>query len=225
MERSSVTRGWISGLPEKSKLVRKNKMTPLRLIVLLVWLLLLVACSGQQIRPDVQNPEQVWRTQQQILQGLTSWDLRGRIAISTENDGFNANFLWHQWGENYHIQLNGPFGIGALTLAGDQSGVAFRRRGETTFHRGNAEMLFFQQTGVQLPITSLRYWVRGIPQQGVHAKVLLDRQGRLKELQQSGWRIHYKRYSHYRGIDLPAKVFMDNQQLKVRLVIERWVLT
>ncbi len=197
---------------------------------LLVWLssllpmLLLVACSGQQVRPTVKDPVQAWRHQQQTLLGLTSWDLRGRIAIQTEHDGFNANFFWRQWDENYHIQLSGPFGIGALTLAGDSNGVALRSRGKTVFHRGDAEALFFQQTGVQLPIKSLRYWVRGIPQQGVKAKVVLDSQGRLKELQQSGWRINYKRYTRYRGLMLPAKLFLDNRRLKVRLVIDRWVL-
>ncbi len=202
-------------------------MSPWRLSLLLsvlLPLLLLIGCSGQQVRPVAKDPAQAWRMQQQLLRGLTSWEVRGRIAIQTEHDGFNANFFWRQWDENFHIQLTGPFGIGALTLAGDSNGVALRSGGKTAFHRGDAEALFLQQTGVRLPIKSLRYWVRGLPQHGVKAKVVLDSRGRLKELQQSGWQIRYKRYTRYRGMMLPAKLFLDNRQFKVRLVIDRWVL-
>ncbi len=195
-----------------------------RLFVLFSSLLLLIGCSGQQIRPLGKDTAQAWRMQQQLLQEVTSWELRGRIAIQTGRDGLNANLFWRQWGENYHIQLSGPFGMGTLTLAGDPNGVALRSRGKTVFNRGDAETLFFQQTGVQLPIKLLRHWVRGIPRRGVEAKMVLDSQGRLKELWQSGWQIHYKRYIRYRGMQLPAKLFLDNRQLKVRLVIDRWVL-
>ncbi len=195
-----------------------------RLFALLLPIMLLAACSGQPVRPVVQDTVQAWRLHQQAMQKLDNWELRGRIAVQTEYDGFNANFRWRQWDENYHIHLSGPFGIGALTLAGNPDGVALRSRGETVLHRGDAEMLFLRQTGVQLPIKSLRYWVRGIPQRGIEAKIVLDNQGRLKELQQSGWQIEYKRYTRYRGVVLPAKLFLDNHQLKVRLVIDRWIL-
>jgi len=194
------------------------------LFIILPVVLLLASCSGQQIRLPVKDTVQAWRLHQQTLQGLHSWGLEGRIAIQTEHDGLNANFFWRQWDDNYHIRLSGPFGFGALILAGNPDGVALRSRGKTVLHRGDAELLFFRQTGVQLPIKSLRYWVRGIPQRGVEAEIVLDSQGRLKELQQSGWQIHYKRYTRYRGVVLPAKLFLDNRQLKVRLVIDRWGL-
>ncbi len=199
----------------------------MKLTRLLPWffsLMLLVACSGPQVRPTAKDPVQVWRLQQKAVEKLTSWELSGRIAIQTESDGFNANFSWRQQDDDYRIQLSGPFGVGALTLTGDSSGVALHNRGETVFHHDDAEALLLQQTGVQLPVSSLRYWVRGIPQQGAKAKVMLDSQGRLKELQQFGWKIHYKRYSRYRGLMLPAKLFLDNRQLKVRVVIDHWVL-
>ncbi len=186
--------------------------------------LLLTACSSQQVRHSVQDPIQTWRRQQPILEGLTSWDLRGRIAVRAGNDGFNANFSWRQWGERYHIQLSGPFGIGVLTLAGDANGVALRSKGKTVFRRGDAAAILYRQTGVRLPIAALRYWVRGVPQREVPAKVVLDREGRLKELRQAGWHMHYKRYTRLRNMELPAKLFLDNRDLKVRLVIDRWVL-
>ncbi len=197
-------------------------MSMSRLSILLS-VLLLTACSGQQIRPPTQDPVQEWRRHQQQLQGLTHWNLRGRIALKSGREGLNANIFWRQWDENYYLRLSGPFGLGALTLAGNPQGVALRDRGETALYRGDAEQLFFRRTGMRLPVESLSYWVRGIPRQGATAKIVLDDRGRLKSLRQSGWKIDYRRYTQQQGVALPAKLFLENRQIKVRLVIDRWI--
>ena len=189
-----------------------------------ILLLMLAGCAGVPQQPPVEDPLQVWHARERQLRGIMHWEVRGRLAVRTRDEGFNANFLWRQWGENYHIRLSGPFGMAALTVAGNEEGVALRRDGKTAFHRGDAETLFFRQTGVRLPIDALRYWVRGIPQPGVKAKVSLDRRGRLQTLQQAGWEIDYRRYVHKRGLDLPAKLVVENPQVRVRIVIDRWIL-
>ena len=188
-------------------------------------LILLAGCAGQPQRPSMKDPAQIWHAREKVLRGITHWDLRGRIAVRTEEDGFNANFAWRQWGGNYHIHLSGPFGVAALTLAGNAEGVALRSDGKTAFHRGDAGALLLRQTGVRLPIDALRYWVRGIPQPGEKAEVSLDRRGRPKELKQSGWRVGYQRYVRERGVELPAKMVVENRRVRVRLVIDRWILS
>ncbi len=198
-------------------------MSVLRLAGLLL-VLLMAGCSTIQKQP-AREPVAAWKAQQRALQQLTDWELRGRIAIRTSEDGFNANLRWRQRGSDYRIRLSGPFGLGALTLSGDRDGVTLRSRERILLRHGDAETLLYQQTGVRLPVDSLRYWVRAMPQPGVRARVVLDRKGRLKELRQDGWRIRYKRYLRNRGVELPAKLFVDNPRLEVRLVIDRWVVT
>ncbi len=192
---------------------------------LFILLFVLTGCAGQLQRPAVKEPSQAWHAREKVLRQLSRWELRGRIAVRMERDGFNANFSWRQWDDNYHIRLSGPFGISALTLGGNRDGVALRSDGKTVFHRGDAGVLFYQQTGVMLPIEALRYWIRGIPQQGRKAKLALDSQGRLKALQQSGWRVTYKRYTRVRkrALELPAKLEVENHQVRVRLVIDHWM--
>ncbi len=194
------------------------------LLLVLLGLVVLTGCSTMQ-RQAPREPVAVWHAQQRMLQQLTDWELRGRIAIRSSDDGFNASLLWRQRAHGYHIQLSGPFGMGAVTLSGDREGVTLRSRDRILLRHGDAETLLYQQTGVRLPVASLRYWVRAMPQPGVGARVVLDRMGRLKELRQDGWRIRYKRYLRNRGIELPAKLFVDNPGLQVRLVIDRWVVT
>ncbi|HFC53024.1 MAG TPA: outer membrane lipoprotein LolB [Gammaproteobacteria bacterium] len=202
-------------------------MITLRQSIPLLALLGMVAvsgCSTMQRQPPP-DPGAAWRAQQQVLQQLTGWELRGRIAIRSSSDGVNANLHWRQQADRYRIRLSGPFGAGAVTLSGDRNGVTMRDRGRLLMRHGDAERLLYQQSGVRLPVASLGYWVRAMPRPGSGARVLLDRMGRLKELRQDGWRIRYRRYLRNRGVELPSRLLAENGQLRVRLVIDRWVVT
>jgi len=51
-----------------------------------------------------------------------------------------------------------------------------------------------------------------------------DEAGRLARLQQSHWLIEYPAYARVDGLVLPRKVYLENDELSVRLVIDRWTL-
>jgi outer membrane biogenesis lipoprotein LolB len=48
--------------------------------------------------------------------------------------------------------------------------------------------------------------------------------GRLDKLQQGRWLVTYPEYVSIGGVMMPRKVFLENHELSVRLVIDRWVL-
>ena len=48
--------------------------------------------------------------------------------------------------------------------------------------------------------------------------------GRLEYLQQAGWDIHYDRYKTVDALDLPARILLENDEIRVRLVIDQWQL-
>jgi outer membrane biogenesis lipoprotein LolB len=48
--------------------------------------------------------------------------------------------------------------------------------------------------------------------------------GRLAKLQQGQWLVTYPEYVTIEGVMMPRKVFLENHELSVRLVIDRWVL-
>ena len=49
-----------------------------------------------------------------------------------------------------------------------------------------------------------------------------DEEGQLSRLRQADWHIDYPAYQQSDGLSLPRKVFLENTELSVRLVIDRW---
>lgn len=185
--------------------------------------LLISACAT---RPTVTGtiPESAWLEHRATLETLTDWQVRGRVAIRNDDDGWNADFDWQQRGENYRIRLRGPFGQGAIELRGDNHGVWLKRQDNTPVYARNVENLLQAETGWQLPVLGLRDWLLGLPVQAQEMVLDWDRQGRLQSLQQDGWNIAYSRYRDVGGRQLPDKLQLLRDQLRVKVVVDEWQL-
>ena len=71
----------------------------------------------------------------------------------------------------------------------------------------------------------MRYWVLGLPVPNRKTQELhIDQAGHLVDLQQDGWRISVLRYQKVGDLELPEKVYLQNDPLKVRLVVGEWQL-
>lgn len=156
---------------------------------------------------------------------VDSWHLTGRIAISTENDNWTANFYWQQLGSAYQLRLNSPLGQGAMLLEGDENGVVMRTADKRTFKAADPDTLIAKIMKIPIPVTNLHAWIRGIPAPKSQPQwYTFDEAGHLLRLRQDGWEIDYGRYVKVQGIDLPKKIFLENNRFKVKFVISRWKL-
>lgn len=189
--------------------------------LLMASLLLLAGCATV---PSSYTPQQSnWSQREAQLQQFLDWQLEGRIAISTEDDSWSGSLQWQQLNQLYDIRFSGPFGQGAMSLTGDPERVVLSTsEGEIIGYQG-PEQLMFDQLGWQVPISHLQYWVVGRPHPLDSAEQIeFDEFGRIKALQQSDWRVDYRRYRHYQNLELPDKIFIENHRLSVRLVINNW---
>lgn len=183
--------------------------------------LLCSACATQAPRPvPVDQGEQAAR--RQALLALDAWQVHGRIAVRAENEGWSAGFDWRQADPGYRIQLRGPFGRAALELKGDARGVWLTRAGQPAVFATGPEMLLYQQSGWRLPVTGLAYWLRGVPDNRSRAISQRDVAGRLTSLQQGGWQIDYSEYQRYGDYDLPTRLVLERENLRVKVLIDRW---
>jgi len=186
-------------------------------------LLLLAGCTTTPPRPQPLDRELAWQTRQQVLTHIHSWSLSGRLGIQTDYEGWHVSIQWQQQASRYDIHLTAPLGQGSLKLEGDESGVLLQSSdGESVSAKDPGELLY-QQFGWRVPVAALRYWVLGLPAPG-DAKPTLDEYGRLSHLQQAGWEITFLDYEGHDGIELPGRVFVNNHNAKVRLVIGEWQL-
>lgn len=181
------------------------------------------ACATQTQRlVPIDQEEQSAR--RQALLALDVWQVHGRIAVRAGNEGWSAGFDWQQADKDYRIQLRGPFGQGALELKGGARGVWLTRAGQPAVFATDPEILLQQQSGWSLPVTGLAHWLRGVPDNKGNAISQRDVAGRLISLQQRGWQIDYAEYQRYGVYDLPTRLVLQRDKLRVKVLIDRWEL-
>lgn len=173
--------------------------------------------------PPSERIQQLWQQHAQSVRAQTDWTLSARIAAHNEDDGWNGKLHWQQGKDTFQVSFNAPFGQGGLQLDGNPQRVEMRTSDGQVTVGTDAESLL-QKFGWQLPLNSLRYWVRGVPVPGSEMAPVLffDEAGRLARLRQSPWDIEYPAYRLADGLMLPRKIYLENGDLNVRLVIDRW---
>jgi outer membrane lipoprotein LolB len=194
-----------------------------RFLLLLFALLWMSGCSVAPVT-DTGNGQRIWPVRQELLTHIQAWQLNGRVAVSTEDDGFNATLSWKQHpGGTYDLRLIAPFNQGTVSLQGDGGGVLLKTsESEYGLYAPDAETVLYEQFGWRVPVEALHFWVRGIPAPDIPADIRLDNEGRLTQLQQSSWQVRFLRYRQVQEWQLPDKIFIENGEMRVRIVIQDW---
>lgn len=190
----------------------------------LVLLLLAVWLGGCAVTPSVPPERMNWAERQNELGAMQDWTLTGRVAVKLNGDGWNAHLHWTQAGDAYRIRVFDPFGR-TLALIEGEAGLATLRTTEGgVLQAADPETLMDEQFGWHLPLTGMRYWLRGIPTAAPAPEFLrLDAQGRPELLQQDGWSISYDDFATAHPMALPTRIGMERQFISVRLAVANWV--
>ena len=186
----------------------------IKLAVVGLIVLLLSACSSVPIEPegryDMQTKESLYK--------LERWSFDGRVAITGKKDAWSASIAWAHKASEEKIKLAGPLGQGAtfIQLTGDR--VTIDRGDNKPQTSTQPELFINQQLGLFVPVQSLRYWVIGVPEPSSHFNVTPT------GFTQSGWLIDYKQTQPVNDRAMPYKITVSNEQLKLKLIIDQWVL-
>ena len=152
-------------------------------VLLLTGILMLPACSIFVTSPEM--PYQPTNTQSELYD-LKNWAFEGRIAITGKNDAWSANINWeHSLSEDL-IKLSGPLGQGGAIIQLNSTGVTIDRGGGDVQSSTDVENFINQQVGLTVPVSSLRYWIIGLPEKS-QAVTKVD-----KGFEQLGWQNQYK---------------------------------
>lgn len=217
-------------------MLRKINLLRVRPWLLYALVGILPACQ-LPLQPTATSVElgRAWQARQQQLSALQTWTLIGRIAIQANGardarqEGWNGGLRWGQRDGDYDITISSPLGQEVAQLHGGAAGVTLRTSAGEDFAL-DGETLLQQRLGWRMPVSGLRFWVLGLadpnmPEVAEQDRVL-DAQGRLVRLHQSGWEIEFRRYQKVGNVELPDKLFLSNQhadvQLELRLVVEQW---
>jgi outer membrane lipoprotein LolB len=203
----------------------------MRAFIPLLCALLCYSCAAPPARPPANQLQQLWQVHESALLPIQHWELRGRLAVRTDERGGQASLTWKRDAAQHSIRLNGPLGRGVVRVTQDETGAQLQDAEQRVFHAASAEELLYRYTGWRLPLANLNYWVRGVPVPDLPATRELDDSGRLKTLRQQGWEVRYQEYVQAGGYDLPNRftltyapeqATLEMPAMEVRLVIDRW---
>ncbi|MFT4581353.1 MAG: outer membrane lipoprotein LolB [Gammaproteobacteria bacterium] len=183
----------------------------------------LAGCVGQSAMPPARSDPTL-----QLPGGIESienWRAEGRVAIQRANEGWSAKLRWQKNADAYQLRLIAPFGRGTYQIAGDRNSVVMITPNGDHFESTDARSLMDEQLGWSIPLDGAQYWLRGLAAPDSEpSSVIRDEAGLLTDMEQAGWRISVLRRLHVDGFDLPAKLYIQYQDLKVRIAISAWNL-
>jgi outer membrane lipoprotein LolB len=199
----------------------------LRILLVACSCLILHSCSiisNNDQQPKVLQLKSVEDHEAKIA-ALTHWTARARISVQTSEDSLSADLIWTQIGAAYNLRLSGPFGSGALTIRGNNTKVILLTSDGQSFLASTPEELMLAQLGWSVPLSQLRYWLVGIPDQSSRDNLvteLTDKVGRYVSFFQFGCEVVYKDYYDDRHPNVPRKLSIGCQDVKSRIVLKKW---
>jgi outer membrane lipoprotein LolB len=200
----------------------------------LAWLfatgMFLAGCASLPDRAPVADKHNAWRERQTVLARLDTWELRGRVALRTAQDGGQASLHWLRKRDSHRIDLAGPFGGGRVRLTQEAGAAELRDSSGRVWRDRSLTEVLARATGWRLPLEGLDAWALGLPAPGEPAELELDEWGRLKRLVQLGWDISFLNYAEHHGYELPSRLFIKRAgggepEVEVRLAISEWTLS
>ncbi len=196
----------------------------MRFVVPVLLLAALAGCASVPL-PTEDERQARWQARQALLAGLKTWEITGRIALRIENEGWHANLRWQQSGETFLISIYDPLGRTVARLSGTPGEATLHTRSGEVFQAADAERMMFEQLGWSLPVRGMSHWVLGLPAPGSEAKSLdINAKGKLSRLSQSGWDIQYTQYASFKSANMPERLRLEHDPVRIKLVIDEWDL-
>lgn len=202
---------------------RRGTLFMARFLVI-IFMFLLVGCTTPPDKLSTNQRKQIYRDNQERLQFLYQWQMSGRFAIHYERGGDTLNVDWIQYYREYGIKLSGPMNMGAAYLIGDKNGVTYKDGKGHEDHAPSPEAILQAYTGYLLPLSSLRYWLLGMPDPTMINDVTLNPQGYPTQMRQGPWTVDFGYFRSVGEYMLPHRLTMHHQDFSITLNISDWEL-
>jgi outer membrane lipoprotein LolB len=187
------------------------------------WLLclLLGACATA---PHVSRQALDASQQRTLLQELRSFSFNGRVAVTGQDSV--PTMEWRQQADLTRLRLGAPWGVGSMQVEFRPGHLRLTTSRGEKLADVEAEQALANAIGFVPAFDALRHWVLGIAAPGSPAETAFDADGNLQQLEQQGWLIRYERRvavgTSAGELRMPALLIASRDNLKLRLVVDRW---
>lgn len=185
---------------------------------------LLAACVPMRVKMHASTPaaQAAQDAREAALASRTHWALDAHIAVSTDRDSNSGELDWRQTGESYVFSVRGPITGKTLKLSGDARHAVLEGVDAKPREDSDVQRLLRERIGWDVPLASLRAWVRGLRAPGTPAQLQYNEQDLPALIEQDGWKIEYRDWFVDRTPALPRIVFASHGTTRVKMAIETW---
>ena len=180
------------------------------------------------IKPESPTkPVNKWVEEQKKRQAIQMWEVRGRLGVQTEKTGGSSDIIWKQSEKDYSIHLIAPLGAGSYMIQGNDDYAEIRYPDGRKEIIDNVDEVFLSTLEVDLPVTAIRDWLRGLPAKSLSVDhISWNAKGLVHKLEQSGWRVELKKYTGVKML-FPHAIYVsrdDKPELDIRLLLRQWLV-
>ena len=150
--------------------------------------------------------------------GQPEFELNARLAARYGDETFSGNVAWRHARGSDEMLITSPFGAGVARIVREGDAVVLTTAEPREYRAQDAEALTQEVLGFRLPLRGLADWVRGSASPEAAPGIETFDEGRLKTLQQGGWKIEYLAYQGER----PARLRLLYPGIELRLAVSEW---
>jgi outer membrane lipoprotein LolB len=145
------------------------------------------------------------------------FEIHARLAARYRDESFSGAVAWRHGRDSDEMLITSPLGAGVARIVREGDAVTLTTAEPREYKAHDAEALTEKVLGFRLPLAGLADWVRGQAADAPHP-IQTFADGRLKTLEQGGWKIEYQAYEGER----PARLRLLYPGIELRLAISEW---
>lgn len=147
----------------------------------------------------------------------SEFEVHARLAARYRNESFSGAVAWRHGRDSDEMLITSPLGAGVARIVRQGDAVTLTTAEPREYKARDAEALTEQVLGFRLPLAGLADWIRGRAADAP-APIESFEDGRLKTLEQGGWKIEYQAYEGER----PARMRLLYPGIELRLAVSEW---
>lgn len=186
----------------------------LKCFVLLI-VILGIGCTEIAIKPV---KDKYHLTDRRALYQLKKWSFEGRLALSNAKKSWTTKIEWTHTLEKDTLKLSGPLGQNAIMIILTENEVVLKQGDDKIQQSDKINSFIEQQSGLAIPVKSLRYWVLGLVDPNETFVELAD------GFQQQQWIVQYLQMQQFDKKWMPRKLKALQNQTRLKLIIDHWML-
>lgn len=193
----------------------------IRFLLLILLVSQLFACASIGPTQKVQSLALTPGNTEKIL-AINDWRLLGRLSVRNLQQSWLTTLEWKHDAFIDDLSLSTSLGGVVAKLIYSSHGIALSDRNGVLQRTSEEELTSL--LGYSPPLEHMKYWVRGVPSPKMQVQINKVYFDGVMVFKQDGWDVQLDRFSKLGDVVLPSKVTLTKKGLKIKLVVDKWLM-